>query len=190
MHLRRIHPHHLLNLFLRLRLNRPFYGLHLVPKGLFQHLWTVGVVGVEYGKRYGIGDAAFYPRLFKYFTHSRFHITFSTFDLPFRKIPHAPTENHQDLTFGAVDPRRALNQVRVLDRHGYGNNGEWVGLDVKVMRTQKEGADLKHLEYSRKIFLKLLEISRTLDDKVIDGLIAERDYEELNYYILTAMLKG
>ena len=96
----------------------------------------------------------------------------------------------QDQTFGAVDPRRALNQVRVLDKHGYGNNGEWVGLDVKVMRTQKEGVDLKHLEYSRKIFLKLLEISRSLDDAQIDQLIADRDYEELNYYIVSSMLKG
>ena len=96
----------------------------------------------------------------------------------------------QDFTFGAVDPRRALNQVRVLDKHGYGNDGEWVGLDVKVMRTQKEGVDLKHLEYSRKIFLKLLEISRSLDDAQIDQLVADRDYEELNYYILNAILKG
>ena len=96
----------------------------------------------------------------------------------------------QDLTFGAVDPRRALNQVRVLDRHGFGNDGEWVGLDVKVMRTQKEGVDMKHLDYSRKIFLKLLEISRSLDDSKIEQLTAERDYEELNYYILDAMLKG
>ena len=96
----------------------------------------------------------------------------------------------QDLTFGAVDPRRALNQVRVLDKHGFGNNGEWVGLDVKVMRTQKEGVDMKHLEYSRKIFLKLLEISRSLDDAKIEQLTAERDYEELNFYILNAMLKG
>ena len=96
----------------------------------------------------------------------------------------------QDLTFGAVDPRRALNQVRVLDQHGFGNNGEWVGLDVKVMRTQKEGADCKHLAYSRKIFLRLLEISRSLDDAQIAQLVAERDYEELNWYILNAMLKG
>ena len=96
----------------------------------------------------------------------------------------------QDLTFGMVDPRRALNQVRVLDRHGFGNNGEWVGLDVKVLRTQKEGVDMKHLEYSRKIFLKLLEISRSLDDSMIEQLVAERDYEELNYYILNAMLRG
>jgi xylose isomerase len=96
----------------------------------------------------------------------------------------------QDLTFGAVDPRRALNQVRVLDRNGFGQNGEWVGLDVKVMRTQKGGdAALKHLDYSRKIFLRLLELSRSLDDKKMDELIAARDYEELNWYILDTMLK-
>ncbi len=95
----------------------------------------------------------------------------------------------QDQTFGAVDPRRALNQVRVLDKHNYGKNGEWIGLDVKVMRTQKAEVAFKHLEYSRRIFLKLLEISRSLDDKTIDGLIRERDYEELNWYILNSMLK-
>ena len=95
----------------------------------------------------------------------------------------------QDLTFGAVDPRRALNQVRVLDKHGYGLNGEWIGLDVKVMRTQKDETACKHLEYSRKIFLRLLEISRSLDDAKIEQLQAERDYEELNYYIVDAMLK-
>ena len=95
----------------------------------------------------------------------------------------------QDLTFGAVDPRRALNQVRVLDQHGFGNNGEWVGLDVKVMRTQKEGSDLKHLAYSRKIFLRLLEISRSLDDAKIAEMVGSRDYEELNWYILDAMMK-
>ncbi|MGI5832799.1 MAG: TIM barrel protein [Thermoguttaceae bacterium] len=95
----------------------------------------------------------------------------------------------QDLTFGAVDPRRALNQVRVLDKHGYGLNGEWIGLDVKVMRTQKDETATKHLEYSRKIFLRLLEISRSLDDAKIEQLRTERDYEELNYYIVDAMLK-
>ncbi len=95
----------------------------------------------------------------------------------------------QDLTFGAVDPRRALNQVRVLDQHGYGQNGEWIGLDVKVMRTQKDDVALKHLEYSRKIFLRLLEISRSLDDAKIAELKAARDYEELNYYIFDAIMK-
>jgi len=35
----------------------------------------------------------------------------------------------------------------------------------------------------------LLEISRSLDDAKIAELQAERDYEELNWYILDAMLK-
>ncbi len=95
----------------------------------------------------------------------------------------------QDQTFGMVDPRRALNQVRVLDKHDYGKNGEWVGLDVKVLRTQKDEVALKHLEYSRKIFLRLLEISRSFDDAKIEALKESRDYEELNWYILDAMLK-
>lgn len=95
----------------------------------------------------------------------------------------------QDQTFGMVDPRRALNQVRVLDKHDYGKNGEWVGLDVKVLRTQKDDVALKHLEYSRKIFLRLLEISRSFDDAKIEALKESRDYEELNWYILDAMLK-
>ena len=95
----------------------------------------------------------------------------------------------QDQTFGMVDPRRALNQVRVLDKHGYGTNGEWVGLDVKVLRTQRDDVCLKHLEYSRKIFLRLLEISRSLDDAKIAEMIGSRDYEELNWYILDSILK-
>jgi len=57
------------------------------------------------------------------------------------------------------------------------------------MRTQKDDVALKHLDYSRKIFLRLLEISRSLDDAKIAELQAERDYEELNWYILDAMLK-
>lgn len=95
----------------------------------------------------------------------------------------------QDQTFGAVDPRRALNQVRVLDQHGFGNDGEWVGLDVKVMRTQKDAVALKHLDYSRKIFLRLLEISRSLNEDMIAQMQADCDYEELNWYIIDAMLK-
>jgi len=93
----------------------------------------------------------------------------------------------QDKTFGAVDLRRALNQVRILDKHGFGNNGEWVGLDVKAMRTQKDGLACKHLSNSRSIFLRLLEISRSLDDAKIERLKAERDYEELEAYIINAL---
>jgi xylose isomerase len=94
----------------------------------------------------------------------------------------------QDKTFGAVDLRRALNQVRILDRHAYGSNGEFVGLDIKAMRTQKLGASTKHLSNSRTVFLNLLEVSRGLDQKTVDGLIAERDYEELDLLIINALM--
>ena len=71
-------------------------------------------------------------------------------------------EFDEDKTFGAVDLRRAFNEVRVLDRHGYGNNGEWVGLDVKAMRTQKQGVATRHLSNSREVFMALLELVRSL----------------------------
>ena len=51
----------------------------------------------------------------------------------------------QDKSFGSVDLRRAFNQVRLFDKHDYGKNSEWVGLDVKVMRTQKLDVSTKHL---------------------------------------------
>jgi len=94
----------------------------------------------------------------------------------------------QDKSFGSVDLRRALNQVRILDEHGFGNNGEWVGLDVKAMRTQKDNVACKHLSNSRTIFLKLLELSRGLDQKKMAKLRAARDYEELDLYIMESIL--
>ncbi len=94
----------------------------------------------------------------------------------------------EDRSFGAIDLRRAFNQVRILDKYGYGSNGEFVGLDIKVMRTQKLDVSTKHLSNSRTIFLKLLEVSRSLDQSAIDALIAERDYEELDLLIVNALM--
>ena len=93
----------------------------------------------------------------------------------------------QDKTFGSVDLRRAFNQVRILDIHGYGRGGEWVGLDVKAMRTQKKPA-VAHLSNSREIFLRLLEISRSLSDARLKAFIAARDYEGLDLYIMQSLL--
>lgn len=95
----------------------------------------------------------------------------------------------QDKSFGSVDLRRAFNQVRILDRHNYGQNGEWVGLDVKAMRTQKDADATKHLRNSRTVFLKLLELSRSLDEAKIQSLISQRDYEELDMLIIKHLLK-
>ena len=94
----------------------------------------------------------------------------------------------QDKTFGSVDLRRAFNQVRILDKHDYGKNGEWVGLDIKAMRTQKIEVSTKHLSNSRTIFLRLLELVRSLDEAKVDKLIAERDYEELDLLIMSHLL--
>jgi len=96
----------------------------------------------------------------------------------------------EDKTFGAVDLRRAFNQVRILDKYDYGRDGAWVGLDVKAMRTQKGDAATKHLRNSREMFLKLLEISRGLEQPRMDALIEARDYEELERYILDKLTGG
>jgi xylose isomerase len=94
----------------------------------------------------------------------------------------------QDKAFGSANLRCAFNQVRVLDRNGYGKNGEYVGLDVKAMRTQRREASFKHLENSLATFKLLLEKSRTLDRKVEKQHIEARDYEGLDAYILRHLL--
>jgi len=94
----------------------------------------------------------------------------------------------QDKAFGSVDLRRAFNQVRILDKHDYGHHGEYVGLDVKAMRTQKDDVATKHLSNSLEMFKLLLEISRSLDDEVIEKCRAQRDYEELDLYIMRSLL--
>jgi xylose isomerase len=96
----------------------------------------------------------------------------------------------QDKSFGSVDLRRAFNQVRILDRHNYGTKGEYVGMDVKAMRTQNDHVATKHLSNSKEIFFKLLEISRSLDDAFIDKCRNELDYEELDLYIMKSLLGG
>jgi xylose isomerase len=94
----------------------------------------------------------------------------------------------QDKAFGSVDLRRAFNQVRILDKHDYGKNGEWVGLDVKAMRTQKDEVATKHLSNSKEVFERLLKISRSIDDSFIQNCIDERDYEELDLFIMKSLL--
>lgn len=96
----------------------------------------------------------------------------------------------QDKAFGSVDLRRAFNQVRILDLHGYGSRGEYVGLDVKAMRTQRDETATKHLRNSREVFLRLLDLSSSLDDAFIQRCRQERDYEELDWYIVKALLGG
>jgi len=94
----------------------------------------------------------------------------------------------QDKSFGSVNLRRAFDQVRILDKYDYGKKGEFVGLDVKAMRTQKAGVATKHLSNSRTTFLKLVDLARRLDEGRVDKLIADRDYEELDMLIISHLL--
>ena len=94
----------------------------------------------------------------------------------------------EDKTFGSVDIRRAFNQVRILDQYDYGKNGEFVGLDVKAMRSQKFDVATKHLSNSRAIFLRLLELVRRLENDKVEKLIGERDYEELDMLIINHLM--
>ncbi len=94
----------------------------------------------------------------------------------------------QDKAFGSVDLRRAFNTVWVLERGGYGKNGECVGLDVKAMRTTKPADQTKHLSNSKEMFLRLLDVVRGIDAKKVEEYRNARDYEGLELYVLGKLM--
>ena len=63
-------------------------------------------------------------------------------------------------------------------------------MDVKAMRTQPAEIATKHLKNSISVFLRLIEIVRSLDHSKIDDLISKRDYEELDWLIFNSMTGG
>jgi xylose isomerase len=91
----------------------------------------------------------------------------------------------QDKVFGSVDLRRAFNTVWVLERGGYDG---CIGLDVKPMRTTRPADQTKHLANSREVFLRLLDVVRSVDEDRVEAFRAERDYEGLEMYILGHLL--
>ncbi|HMO86338.1 MAG TPA: hypothetical protein PKC18_15605, partial [Lacipirellulaceae bacterium] len=84
--------------------------------------------------------------------------------------------------------RGAYNQVRVLEEGGYGRRGEFVGLDVKAMRTQPQDKALAHLANSRATFLALVEKVRSVDRELEQQMTADRDYEALEAYTLQHLM--
>jgi xylose isomerase len=91
----------------------------------------------------------------------------------------------QDKAFGSVDLRRAFNSVWVLERGGYDG---CIGLDVKAMRTTRAAEQTRHLANSREMFLRLLEVVRSIDSEKVEAFRAERDYEALEMYILSRLM--
>ena len=93
----------------------------------------------------------------------------------------------QDRSFGSVDLRRAFNQVRVLEENKFWEIG-MIGLDVKALRTQPPELATKHLSNSLRTFQRLVEIVRSVDNQKVEELRAARDYEELDWLILDALM--
>jgi xylose isomerase len=75
-----------------------------------------------------------------------------------------------------------------LEEAGYGRRGEFIGLDVKAMRTQRGSPVTEHLANSRTLFLHLVEKVRSLDQKLVEQMRDARDYEALELYILRHLL--
>ncbi len=94
----------------------------------------------------------------------------------------------QDRAFGAVNLRRAFNQVDVLDQNGFGENGEFVGLDVKALRTQKDADATLHLKNSMEMFNLLLKISRSINREQLQSYRNKRNYEAMDMLILKELM--
>jgi len=94
----------------------------------------------------------------------------------------------QDKPFGSANLRVAFNQVRALERNGYGRRGEYVCFDVHPFRTTKVQHWLAHLDNSRRTFLKLVQKARTYPEKKAQALIAERNYAALDQLVIEHLL--
>jgi xylose isomerase len=94
----------------------------------------------------------------------------------------------QDKPFGSVNLRSAFDQVRVLERHGYGTKGECVAFDVHSFRTTKMEHAFDHATNSRKTFLRLLQKVRSFDEDAAQTLIADRSYQALDQMVIEHLL--
>ncbi len=94
----------------------------------------------------------------------------------------------QDKNFGGANLRVGFNQVRVLEESGYGSAGEFIGLDVKAMRTQRGLPVTEHLKNSRELFLHLVDKVRSMDCQFVAQCREARDYEALELYILKHLM--
>lgn len=94
----------------------------------------------------------------------------------------------QDKPFASNNLRVAFNQVRSLERNGYGRNGEYVCFDVHPFRTTKPDHWLAHLDNSRRTFLRLVDKARSFDEKKAQTLIDGRDYQALDQMVIEHLL--
>lgn len=94
----------------------------------------------------------------------------------------------QDKPFGSTNLRSAFDQVLSLERHGYGQRGEYICFDVHPFRTTSSEHWLEHLTNSRRTFLRLVEKARTYDQNAAAQFIAERNYQALDQLVIEHLL--
>ncbi|MFV0439781.1 MAG: TIM barrel protein [Lachnospirales bacterium] len=94
----------------------------------------------------------------------------------------------QDKSFGVENLRQAFNQVKVLVENDYGSKGEYVGLDVKAMRTTKDEQSYKHLENSLKICKALEDKVAKFDYAYQQKCVEKRDFESLEMYTINLLM--
>lgn len=94
----------------------------------------------------------------------------------------------QDKTFGAENLRSAFNQIKLLCENDYGKNGEYIGLDVKAMRTTRDADSYKHLENSLNIVKALEEKVNRFDYDFQKKCVENRDFEALEMYVLNLLM--
>ena len=94
----------------------------------------------------------------------------------------------QDKSFGVENLRQAFNQIKVLMENNYGSNGEYIGLDVKAMRTTTDKDSYKHLENSLKIVKLLEEKVERFDYEFQKKCVENRDFEGLEMYVMELLM--
>jgi len=94
----------------------------------------------------------------------------------------------QDKNFGAENLRSAFNQIKVLKENGFCDNGEYIGLDVKVMRTQSTEESFEHLKTSLAVAKALEAKVERYDYAFAEKCVAERNYEKLERYVLELIM--
>jgi len=94
----------------------------------------------------------------------------------------------QDKAFGVENLRQAFNTVKLLIENNYGANGEYVGLDVKAMRTTRDADRYKHLENSLRMVKALEDKVRRFDYGFRDKCLEARDFEALEMYVMDLLM--
>lgn len=94
----------------------------------------------------------------------------------------------QDKIFGAENLRSTFNQIRLLCENNYGSNGEYIGLDVKAMRSTADEFGFKHLSNSIRVVQRMEDKADQFDQSIADEFVAAQDYEGLEMYVLDLLL--